>query len=399
MLNIDGVDRFRLTGSDLEPVQSRLSQPEFTRAFTLLHAEPVSVPVSGDASAFLLVLSGNHAAIPSCFENSTCYAITLCRFTIDSYERLYPFLGLLHHQGRIPIEQQTARLAESLLDVLRQESHIMYTHAASHLLEALLFLIIARSQHETSNGSNIFVMRALRYMQANSTQTISLAALCKELGISQEHFIRVFKKELHISPIRYFNAMRIRKTVGMLLQGVSVQKIAYYMNFYNESHFSKMFKQYLGVTPRTYKLTRLESLRQQQIHSTPQLALTVSLLSDFVDAIPDFFFVKDLQFVTLICNHAYSHFVGKPKECICGKTDFDLFPQEDARFFRMADEQAFASGKSITFRRRVTYPDGHKLLIETTKSPYFDENGKMLGLVCVGRSLEDQSKHIFPTAE
>ena len=101
----------------------------------------------------------------------------------------------------------------------------------------------------------------------------------------------------------------------------------------------------------------------------------------------DFFFVKDSSFVTIVCNQAYSKFVGMPVKEICGKTDFALFPEKAAAFFRMSDKLVVDSGKEKTFRKWIEYPDGRKYYMETRKTPYFGPSGNILGLVCIGRRL------------
>lgn len=372
-----------------------MTQPRFREFFCLMYAVPEEDTLSERSPVLLVSSPDSRPTYPP--ESFFSCKVALCWFSLDAYERLYPLLPLLARRETIPAEGALRTLAESFLEVLLEETDVMLEHVASRLLEALLYALVVHLRRTELPGQSPLVRRALAYMQTNLMRNIGLAELCRTLGVSQEHFIRTFKREMHISPMKHYNTMRLHKAVDMLLQGMSVHDVSTEMDFYNESHFSKMFKQYLGVTPRTYKLTCFESLRQRRIRSDQQLALAVSLLSEFVDAIPDFFFVKDLQFVNIICNQAYSNFVGRKKELVCGKTDFELFPHDAATFFRMTDTYTFASGKSSTFRRRITYPDGRMALMETTKSPCFDASGRLLGLVCVGRNLDGTSRVIEDT--
>jgi PAS domain S-box-containing protein len=70
-----------------------------------------------------------------------------------------------------------------------------------------------------------------------------------------------------------------------------------------------------------------------------------------------------------------------------GKSDFDLFPKEDAERF-WADDQRVLQGQPV-LKREESFVDekGQKHWLLTSKLPICDQNGKIIGLVGIGRDI------------
>ena len=77
-----------------------------------------------------------------------------------------------------------------------------------------------------------------------------LAALC---GISTVYFRKSFASVYGVSPIRYLHDLRIRRAKDMLSSDYgSVSEVAESVGYGSVYHFSKMFKQYTGLSPGQY---------------------------------------------------------------------------------------------------------------------------------------------------
>ena len=100
-----------------------------------------------------------------------------------------------------------------------------------------------------------------------------------------------------------------------------------------------------------------------------QLATVTSAMN----SIPDVVFYKDLSGVYRGGNTAWGALVGK--------TDADLFPADVAKSFRENDQAMLASGKSRSNEETLVYPDGRKVLVETTKTPWVGADGKVMGVL------------------
>ena len=112
-----------------------------------------------------------------------------------------------------------------------------------------------------------------------------------------------------------------------------------------------------------------------------------ALLHSLVNSIPDLIFYKDSASVYLGCNRAFEAFVGKKESEIVGKTDFDLFSGEDARFFREKDQRVLESGKTERNEEWIIRPDGRRELLDTFKTPFVGPDRELLGLVGVSRDI------------
>lgn len=132
---------------------------------------------------------------------------------------------------------------------------------------------------------------------------------------------------------------------------------------------------------------------------TSQAALnhTHALLTNLLNSVPDLIFYKDNEGVYLGCNQAFCHFVGKNSEKdIIGITDFDLFDKKLAKFFRKKDQSMLKSCKEQRNEEWVTYPNGQRVLLDTLKTPYYDKQQNIIGVIGISRDitatteLEDQ---------
>ncbi|MEZ5335142.1 MAG: PAS domain S-box protein [Methanolobus sp.] len=115
-------------------------------------------------------------------------------------------------------------------------------------------------------------------------------------------------------------------------------------------------------------------------------------LRSLVDTAQDLVWLKDVNGAFLACNTRFESLYGAKEAEIAGNTDYDFVDKETADFFRGMDKKAIESGGSIIFEELVTYADGHKEYLETIKSPVHDANGKLIGVLGVGRDVTQRKK-------
>ena len=112
-----------------------------------------------------------------------------------------------------------------------------------------------------------------------------------------------------------------------------------------------------------------------------------AVIASLLDSIPDLIFFKDLQGMYLGCNPPFAEFVGRSKDEIVGKTDYDLFGQEVADFFREQDDLMMKGGESRRNEEWITYPDGRRILVDTLKAPFCNSEGVLIGLLGISRDV------------
>lgn len=115
-----------------------------------------------------------------------------------------------------------------------------------------------------------------------------------------------------------------------------------------------------------------------------------ALLKSLIDSIPDLIFYKDTNSVYMGCNAAFEQFVGKAERDIIGHTDKKLFSDKQAEMFLNTDKKIFVSNTFIKHEERFTNPDGKEVIFETLKTPYYDNDGKIIGLIGISRDITER---------
>jgi PAS domain S-box-containing protein len=126
-----------------------------------------------------------------------------------------------------------------------------------------------------------------------------------------------------------------------------------------------------------------------------ELAAERNLLRTLIDNMPDRIYAKDLQSRFIIFNDALMKRMGKsnPEEII-GKTDFDLLPEELATRFSTNEQEIIRSGKPmIDHEESMRTISGKCTWSLTTKVPLLDAEGKIYGIVGVGKDITDRKRN------
>ncbi|OGB33934.1 MAG: hypothetical protein A3F78_14010 [Burkholderiales bacterium RIFCSPLOWO2_12_FULL_61_40] len=131
----------------------------------------------------------------------------------------------------------------------------------------------------------------------------------------------------------------------------------------------------------------------QRKQTEDQLVESRALLKTLTHAIPDLVWLKDPEGVYLACNQRFEQFFGAVEEDIVGKTDYDFVEPELADFFRKHDKLAMSRGKASVNEEWVGFAsDGHRELLETTKTAIFDGQSRLIGVLGIGHDITDR-KH------
>ncbi|MBT8037246.1 MAG: helix-turn-helix domain-containing protein [Verrucomicrobiae bacterium] len=106
--------------------------------------------------------------------------------------------------------------------------------------------------HSGHGGVDPRVRAAIDQLQAADLgQPIDTEHLATLLQLSQNHLIRLFRRDLQTTPVQYWNRLRVEHARRRLLQpDAGVKQVALELGFTYLSHFSKWFKRHTGITPR-----------------------------------------------------------------------------------------------------------------------------------------------------
>jgi AraC family transcriptional regulator len=103
--------------------------------------------------------------------------------------------------------------------------------------------------------------RAVGYVQDQLDADLTVFGIAQAVGLSPDHFSRLFKESTGQSPHRYVVEARVRKAKELLTTGkFTISEAAFHVGFVDQSHLTRHFKRVFGLPPK-----RLLSRRRPQI--------------------------------------------------------------------------------------------------------------------------------------
>jgi len=96
------------------------------------------------------------------------------------------------------------------------------------------------------------VQRALQHIEQHLGQPLSLAELAALAGLSVWRFATVFRQQMGLSPHRYICRLRVELAQALIRAGMPPATVASEAGFYDQSHLSRHFKSWCGMTPGQY---------------------------------------------------------------------------------------------------------------------------------------------------
>jgi PAS domain S-box-containing protein len=122
------------------------------------------------------------------------------------------------------------------------------------------------------------------------------------------------------------------------------------------------------------------------------LSAEKSRLKYMIDAIPDLIFFKDSESKFLGCNKAFEKYINKKAEDIIGLTEFDLFHKTEAMAYVKSDKRIIESVEPERSTNWVEYSNGQRYLFYTLKTPYFDSDNNLLGIIGISRDITEMEE-------
>lgn len=107
------------------------------------------------------------------------------------------------------------------------------------------------------------VRKALEYLQDTCTEEFDLNRVAEAANLSKYHLDRVFKRATGLRPHTYVAMLRVdRAKIALAQTPKSIAEIALELGFADQSHFSNVFKQLSGFSPRAYRMAVSDTSRQ-----------------------------------------------------------------------------------------------------------------------------------------
>jgi AraC-like DNA-binding protein len=148
--------------------------------------------------------------------------------------RVAQFNDILHH----------LELMENIENLVYANSRF-YTFLCSFRL-----MVLSARKYGKKDG----VIQSMEFMRENINNMITLEDLAEVAGLSVSHYCAVFKQKTMQTPMQLYTSMKIQRACQLLQsRNQTIKSIAYTLGFFDQYHFSKVFKQVMGVAPKSFR--------------------------------------------------------------------------------------------------------------------------------------------------
>ena len=121
------------------------------------------------------------------------------------------------------------------------------------LLNRLLSDIFTKLAALSAKGSNYLVDKAKAYIRQHFSEAISLSMVADKLSVSEEHLSRLFTETTGDSFSHFLTGVRVDYAKELLRSGqYRIYEISEMVGYSSTEHFSRVFKGRVGVTPKQY---------------------------------------------------------------------------------------------------------------------------------------------------
>ena len=119
-------------------------------------------------------------------------------------------------------------------------------------LQAYLFTDTRQERRITDEPDAL--RRALAWLGEAGHEPVDLPALARAAGVSPAQLVKLFKRHLGTTPIRYVWETRTRRGMQLLREtGLTVGEVAHRCGFQTPFHFSRWCKELHGLAPRALR--------------------------------------------------------------------------------------------------------------------------------------------------
>lgn len=109
----------------------------------------------------------------------------------------------------------------------------------------------------TQGEGNKGIFLGKEYIDKYYLSDISIDEIAKMCGMCESVFRRKFNLYFNMSPLKYKNQLKMKKAIELMREGNNISETAELLNFCDIYYFSRLFKQYYGVSPKKYILNNL----------------------------------------------------------------------------------------------------------------------------------------------
>lgn len=163
----------------------------------------------------------------------------------------------------IQLDLHERAFVEALFGTMMQE-HLKHGETSEAYLKTSLvqlLLFISKNEHQLeappldyANPTHRMISEITVYINNNFGEDITLSAISELFHISPCYFSRAFKANTGFSFTEYLNNVRVKESQKYLSHSdMSIMHIAEIVGFKSNTHFGRVFKNIIGMSPLAYR--------------------------------------------------------------------------------------------------------------------------------------------------
>jgi AraC-like DNA-binding protein/DNA-binding MarR family transcriptional regulator len=227
-------------------VEKSVSWEEFVVLEALLHKGPL------EASSLASKVQVTSTGVSRVLDSLTRRGLALARRDRSARDELHA------------LSPTGLRLAAALYEKHQRDIEAVMAGLSSADVEALLLGLkklgrraesLRRSSTDARRGLAPWQVRKVtEYMRTHLSERVPVSHLARLVGLSASSFRRAFKVSMSTSPHKWQLSERIQAAQIMLREGASsLAEVALATGFAEQSHFARVFKEIVGVTPGAWQ--------------------------------------------------------------------------------------------------------------------------------------------------
>jgi AraC family transcriptional regulator len=162
-----------------------------------------------------------------------------------------------------PISKDSVHLKGGVLSWLIVRLYREFRHAdevSPLIIEGLALEMLAETSRCQTKAvepkAPLWLEKAEDMLRAHFAEHLSLSLIARIIGVHPVHLAREFRRHYHSTVGEYLRRLRIEYiTSELATSDTSVVEIAAAAGFSDQSHLSRTFKRYMGMTPAKYRAT------------------------------------------------------------------------------------------------------------------------------------------------
>lgn len=214
-----------------------------------------NIEYTADQGSILLFNPGDNHACTQCDDGALDYrGLNISRKTMLSLtQELTGSDSPIGFSENVIKNEEMNHCLHDLHQMIMEDSHEFEKE------ELLLLLIAQLTKHCGQPFASCIpecseeIDRLCTCLNEHFSEHITLDRLCQHSGLSKSTLLRAFARYKGVTPYKYLQAIRIDNAKKLLEQGESPIHAALQTGFSDQSHFSKFFHMFIGLSPSVYR--------------------------------------------------------------------------------------------------------------------------------------------------